>query len=343
MTVTIWWPSSKNSHLNHENRPAWMAATGTGRMQNENKLERSRKIYADLRTKALDALTGRHPNAIWNQMARMIIDEVWFKAVIRIRGRVGQPPMNPHLWNSFITGYAITQSLAIRRLTEGKDGVASLLAIVNKIKSNRGLLTREVVVGYDGTSMDVEVLFHNMASAVVYEEGGHIGKADPVATQRWSDADHAHVAFDRLRDTEMGAPRAPKDRVSDGVLQGLEKALTTDAIKRVRYQCDKYLAHADLSDLTGGLVNPTYNDIHESIKTLVEVKQFLCADFFNHSSGSVVPTYQGDQFADLSVPLVPPMPVNVYREAWDEVETEVERWGNANQFRRFAIHHNHSS
>ncbi|MDG2536837.1 hypothetical protein P5Y53_04120 [Dyella jiangningensis] len=306
--------------------------------QSIEKLSRSRALYRELRANALEALTGEHPNAIWNQLARMIIDEVWFKAVIRIRERVGQPPMNPHLWNTFITGYAITQSLAIRRLTEGKEGVASLLAIVRKIKNNASLLTREVVVGHDGTSMDVAGLFEEMAHSVKYDEGGHTGKSDPIATQRWSDADHAHVAFDRLRDADMGAPRSPGDRISDVVLDRLITALTSDAIKRVRYQCDKYLAHADLSDLSGGLAGPTYNDIHESIQTLVEVKQFLCADFFNYSSGSVVPTYQGDQLADLSVPLVPPMPVETYREAWNEVVAEVEAWGDAEQFRRFNLH-----
>ena len=307
-------------------------------MQNENKLERRRELYRELRAKDLDALTGEHPNAIWNQMARMIIDEVWFKAVIRIRDRAGQPPMNPHLWNTFITGYAITQSLAIRRLTEGKEGVASLLAIVKKIRGNAALLTREVVVGYDGTPMDVGQLFEVMVHSVEYKDGSQVGSSDPVATQKWSDADHAHMAFDRLRDAAMEAPRAPADRISDTVLNGVETALTSEAIRRVRYQCDKYLAHADLSDLSGGLASPTYNDIHESVQTLVEVKQFLCADFFNHSSGSVVPTYQGDQFADLSVPLVPPMPVEAYRKAWNEVQTEVEWWGNVEQFRRFAVH-----
>ncbi|MDE2465341.1 MAG: hypothetical protein KGO02_16755 [Alphaproteobacteria bacterium] len=307
-------------------------------MQNVQKVNRSRRLYRELRAKALDALTGDHPNAIWNQMARMIIDEVWFKAVIRIRERVGQPPVNPHLWNTFIAGYAITQSLAIRRLTEGRDGVASLLAIVRKIRGNVALLTREVVVGHDGTSMDVGLLFDEMARSVEYDVSGDVGKPDPVATQRWSDADHAHVAFDRLRDAEMGAPRSPVDRISDVILGRLEAALTSNAINRVRYQCDKYLAHADLSDLSWGLSSPTYNDIHESIQTLVEVKQFLCADFFNHSSGSVVPTYQGDQLVDLSVPLVPLMQIETYHEVWAEVVDEVERWGDVEQFRRFAIH-----
>ena len=44
--------------------------------QNIEKLYRSRALYRELRANALDALTGDHPNAIWNQMARMINDEV---------------------------------------------------------------------------------------------------------------------------------------------------------------------------------------------------------------------------------------------------------------------------
>lgn len=307
-------------------------------MRNVEKLNRSRNLYRGLREKALGALTGNHPNAIWNQLSHMIIDEVWFKAVIRIRESVGQPRMNAHLWNTFITGYAVKQSLAIRRLTDGREGTASLLAIVRKIRDNASLLTRENVVGHDGTAMDVGLLFDEMARSVEHDVVSGVGAPDPVATQRWSDADHAHLAFDRLRDLDMGAPRAVQDRISSMVLDRLEAALTSDAIKRVRFQCDKYLAHADLSDLSGGLASPTYNDIHGSIQTLVQVKQFLCADFFNHSSGSVVPTYQGDHLADLSVPLVPPMPVDVYRAAWDQVVDEVEAWGNVDQFRRFSLH-----
>jgi hypothetical protein len=304
----------------------------------QNKLGRSRVLYGELRAKALDALTGNHSNAIWNQMARMINDEVWFKVVIRIRDRVGQPPMNPHLWNTFITGYAITQSLAICRLTDGKDGAASLSAIVNKIKNNASLLTREVVVGFDGTPMDVGSLYQELARSVTYEEGSHIGRGDPSAAQKLFFADLSHRAFDRLRDGDMDAARSPKDRISDQVLDRLQAALTSDAIKRVRHQRDKYLAHADLSDPSDELASPTYNDIHDSIKMLVSVKQFLCADFFNHSGGAVVPTYQGELFQDLSVPLIPSLPVETYRKAWDEVEEEVEAWAGADQFRRFAIH-----
>lgn len=307
-------------------------------MQNEGKLKRSQELYRDLRKDALDTLTGNHSNAIWNQMAHMINDEVWFKAVIRIRERVGQPPMNAHLWNAFLTGYGVKQSLAIRRLTDPKDGSASLLVIVNKFKSNASLLTREVVVGFDGTPMDVEPLFDQMAKSVAYDAGRSAGNVDRIATQRWSDAENAHNAFDRLREAKPGSLRLRVDRISDVVFDRLQAELKSDVIMRVRYQCDKYLAHADLSDLSNGLATPTYNDIHDSIKILVAIDQFLCADFFNHSSSSVVPTFQGNQFQDLSVPLVPPMPTDVYRKAWHEIEKEVEAWGSVDQFRRFCTH-----
>jgi hypothetical protein len=307
-------------------------------MQNEAKLLRRKRLFRKLRSDALDILTGDHPNAIWIQMAHMIMDEVWFKAVIRVRERVGQPPVNAHLWNAFLTGYGVKQSLVIRRLTDERDGTASLLAIVKKFKDNAELLTREVVVGFDSTPMDVGALFSQMANSVAHEDDGGDGPANCGTTQRWSDADHTHNAFDRLRDAEPGSLRSPSDRVSNLVFDRLLAALKSDAIKRVRHQCDKYLAHADLSDLSNGLTTPTYNDIHASVKTLVAIKQFLCADFFNHSGGPVVPINQGNEFQDLSVPLVPPMPIDIYREDWRAVEEEVEQWGNASQFRQFAIH-----
>jgi hypothetical protein len=319
-------------------------------MRNEHKLKRRRQMYCLIRKNAVDALGGEHPNAVWNQMAHMIIDEVWFKAVVNIQKRAGWPNLNIHLWDAFKTGYGIKQSLAIRRLTDPKDGTASLMAIVNKLISNKPLLTREVMVGYDETPMDVGPLFQAMANSVKYEngdqsdgedqypEGVRVGTADPVATQWWSDADLAHAAFDRLRNAPLSEPRLPTDPISGEVLDRLKTALTSDAIGRVRYQCDKYLAHADLSDLSKGPASPTFNDIHDSVATLVAVKQFLLGDFFNHSGGSVVPTFQGHRFENLSVPLVPPMPVANYREVWDEVEEEVEAWGDVDQSRRFGIH-----
>lgn len=301
-------------------------------MNNGNKLERNKACYRDLLTKWLRALTGDHPNAIWQQLDHLVNDEAWFKFVIRLRKRAGNPPVNAHLWNIFITGYGVKQSLAIRRLTDTNPRTASLLGLVLALDRNKSLLTREIMVGHDGTAMDVDALFQQLSTS----QGGSCD--DLLAAQRWSDAKHAHEAFDRLRDASPCIARSPSDRVSDEVVGALKDALTSKAILRVRHRCDKYLAHADLSDLSSDIAGPTYNDIHESIQTLVHVDQFLRVDILKHGGSAVLPTYQGNAFSELSAPLVPHMASEVYEQEWQEVASDIERWGTVEQFRRFAVH-----
>jgi hypothetical protein len=48
------------------------------------KLARCRESYRKIRQSALHTMTGDHPNAIWYQMAHMITDELWFKAVVKV-------------------------------------------------------------------------------------------------------------------------------------------------------------------------------------------------------------------------------------------------------------------
>jgi len=303
-----------------------------GSMNDRNKLERNKACYRDLLTKWLHALTGDHPNAIWRQLDHMVNDEAWFKFVIRLRKRAGNPPVNDHLWNIFVTGYGVKQSLAIRRLTDPNPRTASLLSLILALDRNKPLLTREVMVGHDGTAMDVDALFQQLSTF-------QVGSCDaPLAAQRWSDAKYAHEAFDRLRDASPCIPRSPSDRVSDEVVGALKDALTSKAILRVRHRCDKYLAHADLSDLTNDVAGPTYNDIHESIQTLVHVDQFLRVDIFKRGGSAVLSTYQGNAFRELSAPLVPAMESEVYEQEWREVASDIERWGKVEQFRRFAVH-----
>ena len=269
-------------------------------------------------------------------MAHLITDELWFKAVVKLRRQADSPPFNAYLWDAFVTGYGVKQSLGIRRLTEAKDGTASLLQIVRKVKANAHLLTREIVVGYSGASMNTGDLFQE-----VWQEARRFGEDSnerAEASQKWYLACDAHDAFDRLRDRPLNADRLANDKIADAVLERLDAALTSEAIKRVRHRCDKYLAHADLSDLSAGPDGPTYNDITHSIQTLVEVKQFLTAEFFVASSSAVVPIYQAKQFEHLSAPLVPPMPSGAYRMAWDALEAEVEAWGGIAQYRRYAVH-----
>lgn len=240
---------------------------------------------------------------------------------------------------SFLTGYGLRQSFSIRRLTDTKKGTASLLRIIQDIRKNQHFLSREIVVGHDGTPMDLQELWSKVVHSTIENgDGSPPSPADPIAISVWSQADHAHKAFDRLRHASLQAPQLPNDKIDVAVLDRLEESLTTETVRRVRTQCDKYFAHADLGGLSGDLKGPTYNDIHDCVATLVEVNQFLLSTFFNHSSSSVVATPQFDHLANLDSPLVPSLPEEQYGEAWSNASAAIESYGNADRFMRFATH-----
>jgi hypothetical protein len=303
----------------------------------DEKLNRKRKQYACLRKKWDDMIANDHRNAIWRQMDGMVDEEVWFKTIMTIRGRAGNPAVNAQLWETFLTGYGVKQALAIRRLTDltrrGKP-TASLANIVEQIKVNANLLTRDVVIGHDGTPMCVEP---EEGISYTWVRGSDGLPAVDSKMRAHLDAEHKHAAFDRLREGKsIGDERRPDDHISPLVLDRLSSALSEAAIARVRDWCDTCLAHADLKDMTDQ-ASPTYNDIHHSIRTLVEVYQFLCVDFLQTRASSVVAIHQQGYLDLLSSPLVPPMGVEAFADTWHEHAEEMEEWGKTPWFRRFAI------
>lgn len=305
-------------------------------MTNE-KLNRKRMQYADLRNKWGDMISNDHPNAIWRQMDAMVDEEVWFNTIMTIRGRAGNPPVNAHLWETFLTGYGVKQALAIRRLTDitkrGKP-TASLANIVKKIKANSNLLTRDVVVGYDGTPICAEPVESGFYDWVRGANGLPVVDSEMRARL---DSEQKHAAFDRLREGKpIGDDRHPDDFISPLILERLGSALSEHAVARVRDWCDTCLAHADLKDMTDQM-SPTYNDLHRSIRTLVEVHQFLCVDFLQTSASSVVATHQDGYLDYLSSSLVPPTEMEAVAHTWHEHVEEMEEWGKTSRFRRFAL------
>ena len=122
------------------------------------------------------------------------------------------------------------------------------------------------------------------------------------------------------------------------MIRRMSMALGSDAIARIRHLCNKGLAHADLKGVLKGK-GPTYNDIHASVRALVELQQFLTVDFLCIGSSTVVAEHQHNHVALLSAPLVPPMEEGVYVHVWHEHVKEMESWGKVDSFRpKFAVH-----
>src|ERR1039457_5487917 len=89
-------------------------------------------------------------NNIEGQIIRMISRDIGYRVLIKPRGDtprdVNIAARNGLLGSSLDAGYAATQVLAIRRLLEGRSDVVSLQRLLNDIKRNRNLITRETYV-----------------------------------------------------------------------------------------------------------------------------------------------------------------------------------------------------
>lgn len=92
-------------------------------------------------------------NSLQDQWFSMLHSEMSFR-VVREEGAKDpssmlNAPLVVHLLNS---GYFLSQVLATRRLLDSRKGVISLRRLIDDIRNNRDLITREVYVSFDGTA-----------------------------------------------------------------------------------------------------------------------------------------------------------------------------------------------
>lgn len=91
-------------------------------------------------------------NSLQNQWFSMLLSEMSFR-VAREEAQIDpafaiNTPLISHLLSS---GYFSSQVLATRRLLDGRNDVISLRRLLDDIRKNAGLITREIFVSFDET------------------------------------------------------------------------------------------------------------------------------------------------------------------------------------------------
>lgn len=88
----------------------------------------------------------------------MLLSEMSFRVV---RDEVAQDPTStlniPLIAHLMSSGYFSSQVLATRRLLDGRPDVISLRRLIDDIRKNRNLITREIYVSFDGTAYAPEL------------------------------------------------------------------------------------------------------------------------------------------------------------------------------------------
>jgi hypothetical protein len=133
------------------------------------------KIYDVLNTERLQkflkkreewlfCLNGDDQHSIWREITSLLWDYALFKTIRELRVEAAQNPTEGIGFNAPVlrlleAGFVITQATGIRRLSEKQwrdptKRVISLRALLDEIKTERELLTREVYLACHGLPYD---------------------------------------------------------------------------------------------------------------------------------------------------------------------------------------------
>jgi hypothetical protein len=196
--------------------------------------------YRVKRTEWVNWLEDDEDHAIWQVLTQMVWNEVAFSTLAGIADADGDSALNNTLIrDAVLYGHVAMQVLAIRRLTDTTKGVLSLSRLLQDIRRNRQLLTRENYVAFDGLPYDYAVVeeehFRTLASDVRW--------GDTTGPRAFGSARRAHEQFDRLSGVSPDR-RKRDDQLPTKLIDTIERWIADCGAKDIADWSHKYLAHA---------------------------------------------------------------------------------------------------
>lgn len=293
-------------------------------------------VYRSLAESWYKLLFGDEHHAIGTQFSDMMWqDAAWRVANEARRFTAEDGPtaaVAPILGAMLDRGYVAGQVIAIARLLESSDpkhpkkGVVSLKRLVNEIRINKEVLTREIYVSHDALPYDWEAVRANEYSTAETEVR-FIADEGPTA---WAMAMGQHETFDRLSGVESFA-RTRNDLISESLLDKMEENLNDPVFEDVLKLRHKIIAHAadefsrsQVDDLRQGLKLDEFARAHY---LLLGVFQAISSTLlFGRWIGSVVPVSKEDQFLHLDAAFIAPARLKDLRSFWREHCKERDKW-----------------
>ncbi|MCI1271655.1 MAG: hypothetical protein LKM31_10860 [Sphingobium sp.] len=237
-------------------------------------------------------------------------------------------------------GYVAGQVIAIGRLLEKSNprqpqrGVVSLRRIVDEIRADRDLFTREIFVCQDGLPYDWESARERDVATWMTKhdpnEGAQMQWLPTQGPDAWMTAKQQHELFDILSGTGSQV-RTRTDDLGDAVLDGLDSVLGDQVFTDLLALRNKTIAHAadtfsraQAAGLRQGLNLEEFARAHY---LLLGVLQAVSACLlYGEWRGSAVPVPQHDQFAHLESAFVPEGRMKELRAYWRQHCDERDGW-----------------
>ena len=229
-------------------------------------------------------------------------------------------------------GFAATQAVGIRRLTEKQfpnesRRVNSLKALVDDIRANRELLTREAYLACRDLPYDPAPVKDNFFKSLIAsgQFNSYIG-LDTSGPEAWAESERTHKQFDEL--SESG--RSAETLISLKWFDLLDSKIKS--CNDIGEFTNKFVAHAahpvGRATLTETQMQVTINQLKACHQAIIEVIAFIGFRILQDAVAVSVPTSQFDVLQNLEKRWIAEGEIEKARNIWDKHVMDIENWAS---------------
>jgi hypothetical protein len=277
-------------------------------------------------------------HSIWRQIHGMLWNDMVFRTINECRRLAHQNPSPNVEFNGAVASfidedYVAKQLLAIRRLTETNDrgDAITLPRLLDDMKANSDLFTREIYVCHDGLPFDPEPARQRSLARLVEEAKKNNGVTatwlPTKGPEAYDMATLAHEHFDRLIGAE-GNAWSRDDRLDRAIFDRVKSKLGVCAgIKKV---ASKFIAHAADAGSRGRLDEKersvTLDRIEACQRIICRVAAYINGPLLYIGGRGLIPTPQFNHLEHLEKGWLDPANFDVIIRYWKTRTKEDEKW-----------------
>ncbi|PWE50410.1 hypothetical protein DEM26_05650 [Thioclava sp. NG1] len=294
----------------------------------------SLKAFRAKRDEWLYWLEHDEHHAISKQITGMLWSDAVFRLINESRKFAheagdGYSTQSGIIASSLDRGYVAEQVISFRKLMEKgardpEKQVISLRRLIDDIRKNRHLLTREMFVCHDGLPYDCDCGIEELPEP--NENGVSFGYLDTRGPRAFYMSRLMHEAFDRMME-KAPAKRGRKDRIGDAFFQEIEDALSAAPFDELRQHANKILLHAadefSRGKRSGGGI--TLDNVWICHKAILMVANRVSVAIGGSNIGAV-PTPQFDVLENWSAPFAPEAKFEELLNQWRKENDLREDW-----------------
>lgn len=214
--------------------------------------------------------------------------------------------------------------LSIQKLLDAIKGVISVRRLLNDVKKERGLITREVYVSGTGMPYDYAAWPAAIRETDLLVQIYGLGAP---ALVNYAISKDLHESFDLLSGKQPHE-RTRDDVIPQSIFTTLDNWISGSSAKEIKDIRDKFIAHSPAAArLNANFTGVKFSQIDELQRAIVRVERALTDHILSiRISRDVVPMLPLGIFRGLDLPYCPPEAEASMHRVWDDLKADRDSW-----------------